>query len=320
MKIKILSIIMIALVFSLFNFKASVESQNLPNWIEVKYTDLKTEKVSEYQLVTVTVKEHGLWFSPQKAQVVIDYDQEQLELVNTIYRDSLLNSFQKDGSTVEGEDPNFEVVYQFKLKPEVSAETIPLRISKVYNNSKSISKTIEVVASSSKLPVEYLVDDIKFNYAVSDYTSDGTTITYNAHFDILDNPHNRELLVSLKKNNMTLTNKENYKVKLRFDSGDVEAIDKTNFKLKMQTGDSFDLNVSSPIDDLQGKDDCFNFFIFLKSEDQFIRLEPSFYHNKLVEAKGNIRVRKYIGIKLIIIVFFGFLASLYGYVNKKRSV
>lgn len=322
MKNKILAIL-VAFVF-IFNFSlaaSEVDSQTkeTPNWIKVKYSNLYNQSVSEYQLVTVSVSNYGLWFLNNEYNVSVDYDPNQLKLANTYYTDSMQNTSIRSGASVATEDNNFAVNYQFYLQPNNDVTSVPITVTKTKNGDDIESATIDLKTYSETTPRMIEMGSIKLKYNVTTYTNDGTNIEYNIHFEVVSNPDREEFTLSLKKNNMAVSNPDIYEAKLRFSSGKATAIDKNNFNLMMTEGDAFDLNVTTSIEGLTAKDDRFDFFIYLQSGDDFVRLSPIYYRSELVMDSINTRVTKYIYITVAIAIFFALLTVLYIVSNKRRS-
>lgn len=300
----------LALIFNISFSASSVGEQQLPNWIDVEYSDLNNEAVSEYQLVTVTVKNHGLWFTHNNYDVSVDYDPTQLNLVNTVFSNSLGDKATQIGSLVSTDSNNFEVSYQFYMQPNVDVESIPLTITKVENDKKTTSQIINLKAMSNTTMSNIRFGNINLGYAVTKYTNDDSNIEYNAHFKVISNPNNEEFTLSLKKNTMSVSSSDIYKTKLRFTSGSAVALDKNNFSINMKTGDEFDLNITSSVAGLSAKDDAINFFIYVQSSDGFTRISPKFYPSELITNSINTHLHRYALIKVAIMLFFTFLGLL----------
>lgn len=312
MKSKIYTLLTILTLVFCFSFSASsTSSEELPNWVEVNYSDLNTDAISEYQLVTVTVQNHGLWLGSNNYNVSVDYDQNQLKLVNTVYIDSAGNKQVREGSVVTSSDNNFKVSYQFYLQPNVSLETVPLTVSKVKNNDQREQATVSLNTHSYTTNETIKFGKIRLGYTVTTYTNDGTNIEYNAHFKVVSNPDKEEFTLSLKPNTMNVSSSDIYDVKLRFNDGVAKAIDKNNFSLNMNAGDQFDLNVTSTVEGLSAKDDRFDFLIYLQSGDDFARITPKFYRSELITDQANTRLHKYVLIKIVIVAFFICLTGLF---------
>ncbi len=320
MKNKILVVFsVLALALNIQLGASSTELDTTPNWIEVDYANLATDQVSEYQLVTVKVSNYGLWFLNNDYTVSVDYDPNQLELVNSVYTDALQNSSVKTTNTITSENNNFAVSYQFYLKPNVPANVVPVTVTKLKNGSEESSATINLQAYSETTKRDIKFGDITLRYNVTTYTNDGTNIEYNIHFDVVQNPHKDDFTMSLKKNNMSISDTDIYQAKVRFNSGSAVAIDKNNFSFTMNRGDSFDLNITSTVEGLSAKDDRFDFFIYFQSGDDFIRLSPLYYRSELIGASTNTRVIKYSYIAIGISVFFMLLTILYFSTNYRRN-
>lgn len=321
MKNKLLAILVVcALIFNLPLAASEVENQtSMPNWINVKYANLYNESVSEYQLVTVTVSNYGLWFLNNNYNVSVDYDSSQLKLVNTYYTDSMQNNSIRSGASVNTDDNNFAVSFQFYLQPNVNVTSVPITVTKVKNDSDAQTVTLDLKAYSETTMRPLQIGNIGLRYNVTTYTNDGTNIEYNIHFIVDSNPQREELTLSLKKNNMSVSSTDNYEAKLRFNGGKATAIDKNNFSLMMSRGDTFDLNITTPVDGLTAKDDRFDFFIYLQNGDQFVRLSPMYYRSELVTDSVNTRAIKYIYIIIAIIGFFIFLTILYAMSNLRHK-
>lgn len=319
MKNKIVAIIFVfSLLFNLQVSASEFESEQLPKWVTVDYANLTNQSVSEYQLVTVTVSNYGLWFTTNEYNVSVDYNPSELELVNTTYTDSMQNRTVKAGSNVYANHNNFEVSYQFYLMPNVDVEMVPITITKEKNNRESETATVNLSAFSDTTQRNVSFGDITLSYDVTEYNNDGTNIEYNIHFKVIKNPNHEPFTLSLKKNNMSISDSDIYQAKLRFDSGSATAIDKNNFKLTMNKGDNFDLNITTTVSGLTAKDDRFDFFIYLQTGDHFARLSPIYYRSELLTDATNTRVVKYTYIMLVISLFFGLLAVLYLISNVSR--
>lgn len=311
---KIIAVLFTFSIFLNIQLLAS-EVEQPPSWITVDYADLYNQSVSEYQLVTVTVSNYGLWFIDDNYQISVDYDPNQLVLANTTYTDSMQNRTVQAGATVAADSNNFKVSYQFYLMPNVDADIIPITITKVKNNSSSENAVVNLSAISNTAKRNIKFGDIVLSYNVTEYNNDGTNIAFNMHFDVVSNPNRQPFTLSLKKNNMKISNPDIYQVKVQFDTGTVTAIDKTNFSLKMDQGDGFDLNVTTTVSGLSAKDDRFDFFVYLQTGDQFVRISPIYYRSELQAPSTNLRVVRYSYITLAICLFFVLLTGLYFSVN-----
>lgn len=322
MKSKISALlVMVVVLFSNSNLMASTVQQNeLPNWIDVDYTDAYTNTVSEYQVATVTVSNKSLWWTNDSYEVSVDYDPDQLELANEVFKTSTGTGTALEEGIVTTEDSNFDIKYQFYLKPNVDVSSVPITITKVKNGSETESATVNLAAQSQTTKQNIKFGDIVLTYVVDTYTNDGTNIEYNAHFEVLDNPNKEDFTLSLKENNMTVSSTDIYDVKLRFSDGNATAIDKNNFKLQMAKGDSFDLNITTTIEGLSSKDDKFDFFIYLQDEEgNFARIAPEYFVNTVVETGTDSRTRRYLYINLGLMLAFVLLTILYIGVNINRG-
>lgn len=296
----------------------SASELETPSWIDIEYSNLEDEYVSEYQQVTVTVTEKSMWWKNDVHNVSISYDPNQLELVNTMYFDAKLNSNVEQNPNITTTDDNFKISYQFYLQPDVDITSVPLTITKM-TNDETVSEVVNINAYSETTPRTVQVGAISLNYDVTQYTNDGEDITYNIHFEVVNNPKKENMTLTLKENNMSVESVDDYTAKLRFDSGTAVAIDKNNFLLTMNKGDTFDLNIVANIAGLSAKNDRFEFLLYLQDEDEnFIRLEPTYFQNELLLPSTNQRVDRYIIIKIAIAIFFATL-SLIGFIAWRLS-
>ncbi len=319
MKNKLITSIFIWVFFLVPGLSAT--ELELPNWIDVEYSNLEGEYVSEYQQVTVTVTEKNMWWANDVHNVSLNYDQNQLRLVNTMYFDSKLNSNVESSPNITTTDDNFKISYQFYLQPDIDITSVPLTITKT-TGDKTVSETININAYSETTPRTIQIGSVTLNYGVTEYTNDGENITYNIHFEVVGNPQKEAITMTLKQNNMSVDSVDDYDAKLRFNGGEATAIDKNNFLLSMTRGDTFDLNIVAKIEGLSAKNDRFEFLLFLQDEnDNFIRLEPTYFRNELLLASNNQRVDRYIVIKIIITIFFVILTliGLIGWRISKRK-
>lgn len=320
MKNKILTLLVCISGLWPLSFNAStVEQEQLPNWIDVEYSDVYNQAVSEYQLATVTVKNYGLWFANSDYDVSVEFDQSQLVLANTSVTNQIGDKTTSESPAVNISENNFEVSYQFYMQPNVTLDSIPVSVTKVKNGKDSKEQTIQLKANSNTTMTNYQVGKMSVGYAVDKYVDDGAIIEYNAHFKMISNPNNQDFVLTLKPNNMQLPSSEKYQITLTSSSGTIAEIDEANYQLKMKPNDEFDLNITYPADDVEAKDDRFDFFIFMKSDDQFVRINPMFYPSTLTDESIDTRFHRYVVIKFIIMAFFVFLLLLYVIATKKRK-
>ncbi len=303
MKNKLLLLIMLFISIPTINFYASSEVE-LPKWIEVEYADLEQNAVNEYQLVTVTVTEKNLWLDNSEHQVSVDYDPSQLNLVNTVSYDTMHNVQTEVIADYSTTASSFAVSYQFYLQPGVELTEVPITITKMSDGEITDEATINLAADSQVAPELVTVGDIRLESSVTEYVNDGTNITYNQHFSVVSNPNKQPFTLTLKPNNMKVSDTDVYQAKLRFNNGSAKALDKNNFKLEMRKGDQFDLYITSTIEGLEAKDDRFEFFVYLQEGDQFVRLEPTFFRSELIEPSTSTRNYRYLMIKIVIGLFF----------------
>lgn len=309
---------LILVLFALFIPKFSAAEITTPNWIDIEYADLEHNYVSEYQLVNVSVTQKGMWWRDYNSEVNIDYDQNALNLVNVIYYDQYLNSTTSEESTVKTTDSSFKVTYQFYLKDNFDLSTTQIDISKTVN-SKTTKGSVSIDTHSDRLMSNVKFGDIVIGYSVDQYVNDGETITYNAHFKVVSNPSNKPFTLSVKENNMTVDNTDYYEVKLRYTTGSVEAIDKHNFKISIPEGGTFDLNIPAQIEGLSSKNDRFEFLIFLSDSENFARIEPTYFRSEVISSDTNKRGDRFVIIKLLIALFFVFLAIIHSISSKLKS-
>lgn len=320
MKNKIIALLIcLSTLFSISFHASEISQEQVPKWISVKYNDLENQAVSEYQLATVTIKNYGLWFTENDYQVSVDYDPTQLELVNTVITNAYGDKTTELSPGVNLSKNNFEVSFQFYLQPDVELDAVPVTINKLKNNSDNSSETIELKANSSSMMTNYQVGSMTLGYAVDKYTNDGTNLEYNAHFKVIANPDNKDFTLALKRNTMNIASGVDYSVNLTASGGTIVNVDKTNYQLKLKAGDEFDLNIKSPVSGLSAKDKRIDFFIFVQSEDQFVRISPKFYPSDLTQAQTDTRFRRYAVIKIVIMSFFGLLSILFIIANRNRK-
>lgn len=320
MKNKIVALLIcLSTLFSITFNASEINQEQLPKWISVKYSDVYNQSVSEYQLVTVTVQNYGLWFTNNDYEVSADFDPAQLELVNTVITNSYGDKTSELSQAVNFTENNFEVSYQFYLQPDVDLTTVPVTISKVKNSEIDKEETIELKATSNSMMNNYQIGNITLGYAVDKYTNDGTNIEYNGHFKVIANPDNQDFALSLKKNTMNVADDVDYQINVTSDKGTVAKVDNTNYQLKMRVGQEFDLNIKTPVSGLSAKDDRFDFLLYVQSGDQYIRISPKFYRSELTESQTDTRFRRYVVIKAVIIGFFVLLTILFAVANRKRK-
>lgn len=321
MRNKLLSLIIIWMVIFVPSFKASEVESELPNWIDVEYSDLISNEVSEYQMVTVTAKVRGLWYLDNTNQVGVVYDPNQLELVNTAITNSKMDTELASGDVVNLEESNFDVSYQFLLKPEANIETANVMVSQFKNDDVSTTKEAVVTLDTHNYSEyeNYTFGDTTLAYAVDGYANDTETITYDASFKIVSNPSDKDITLTFKENNMTVDSTEDYDIEFTSEDGKIIPIDDLNYQLKGNEGDEFKLRITADIDGLSSKDDKFTFFIMLSNGDNFVRISPIFFRSELIEPSTNLRVERYMYIKLIIALFFLALTILFILVNRRRS-
>lgn len=324
MKSKIyLLLLVIGLLTPGYDLRAE-ELDQVPSWIDISYANNYDQAVSEYQVVTITVTNKSLWWTNHDYQVMIDYDPNQLYLTNAVYIDSERTVSEVIDGTVNTDDSNFAVEYQFYLQPDVDVTQLPVTITKVTDSSDSQTATVMLDAESQTTKQNIQFGDLVLNYAVDNYSNDGTNIEYNAHFEVLSNPNKEDFTLSLKKNNMSVSSSDIYDVKVRFTDGSAVAIDKNNFKLSMKEGQSFDLNITTTIDGLSSKDDKFEFFIYLQdSNDNFIRLSPIYFPNQATSIGVNNRTHRYLLINIgLFVIMCGLVVVFVGsnlYRKKKQT-
>lgn len=323
MRNKLLSFILILMMVFIQSFKASevTETSNqLPSWIDVEYSDLIGNEVSEYQMVTITAKVRGLWYLDNTNEVDVVYDPNQLELVNTAITNSKMDTEIIDSEEVSLEESNFDVSYQFLLKPEANIETANVMISKVKNDDVSTTKEAVVTLDTHNYSQyeNYTFGDTTVAYAVDGYSNDTETITYNAKFKIVSNSSDKDITLTFKQNNMTVDSSDIYDIEFTSDAGKVIPIDDLNYQLKGNKGDEFNLRITASISGLSSKDDKFSFFIMLSNGDNFVRISPMFFRSELMTSSTNLRIERYMYIKLMIALFFIALTILFILVNRRR--
>lgn len=324
MKNKLFSFILILMVVFVPSFTASETtktSDELPSWIDVKYSDLIGKEVSEYQMVTITAKVRGLWYLDNTNEVDVVYDPNQLELVNTAITNSKMDSELASGESVSLEESNFDVSYQFLLKPEANIETANVMVSKVKNDDVSTTKeaVVDLDTHNYSQYENYTFGDTTVAYAVDGYNNDTETITYDAKFKIVANPSDKDITLTFKQNNMTVDSSEDYDIQFTSEDGKVIPIDDLNYQLKGNEGDEFNLRITASISGLSSKNDKFSFFIMVSNGDNFVRISPMFFRSELITASTNLRIEKYMYIKLMIAMFFIALTILFILVNRRRA-
>ncbi len=312
-------LLILVVLWSLFipNLSAS-EIDSQPNWINVSYADLEHQYTTEYQAVNITVLQKGLWWNDYNSQVEVEYDPNALELVNTVYYDTLMNGTSMADPNITTTDSSFQVTYQFVLKNGYDLQSTPVSFTKTVNDKVSTGM-VTVNTHSETMMSNYKFGDIVIGYSVDQYANDAETITYNAHFKVVSNPKNTPFTLSLKSNNMDVDSTDYYEAKLRYTSGVVEAIDKNNFKIDIPEGDTFDLNITAQIEGLSAKDDRFEFLIFLSDGENFTRIEPTMFRSELITPDNNKRGDRFVIIKILIALFFVFLAVVHFASSKAKQ-
>lgn len=309
MKSKISKLIICLFVLFSINLNASDVT---PKWIDVDYSDLEGQAVSEYQLVTVTVTEQKMWWRNSQTNIQVDYDQSQLQLVNTHLIDAAGNSLPQAGAAVTSGLSNFKVEFQFYLSRGVDVESVPITI---YKNEESAVVDIAAKSYTSDHLIE--VGDLELNTSITNYSNDGTTINYQQHFDVVDNPSNEPFTITLKKNNMSVSGPEMYDVKFETSGANATTLDKTNYQINAKSGTSFDMIIDSTVSGLDAKNDRFEFLLYIESGDNFIRLEPTFFPSDISVSGNSVRIKRYTTIKLLIIGFFSILGLIFIISNRK---
>lgn len=290
-------------------------SETLPDWIKVSYSDLESQSVSEYQLVTVTVTEHKAWWRDQQTNISVDYDPQQLQLVNTLFFDSLERSIPQAGPAVTSDLSNFKVEYQFYLNKYQNLDDVQITINK---NDQSQVVNLNTTSYTTDHLIE--IGDLKLNTSITNYQNDGTNINYTQHFEVLDNPTKEPFTITLKPNNMNVQGPEVYNVRFATEGAIATTLDKTNYQINAQKGSSFDLIIDSSISGLSAKNNRFEFFVYIESGDDFIRLEPTFFESNITLSGNPSRVIRYTIIKLVIIGFFIILGLIFILNNRKSKV
>ncbi len=295
---------------------SEIDSQ--PNWINISYADLEHQYTTEYQAVNITVSQKGLWWKNYNSQLEIEYDQSALELVNTVYYDPLMNGTSMSDPNITTTDSSFQVTYQFILKNGYDLQSTPVSFTKTVNDKVSTGM-VTIDTHSETMMSNYKFGDVVIGYSVDQYTNDAETITYNAHFKVVSNPKNTPFTLTLKSNNMDVDSTDSYEAKLRYTTGVVEAIDKNNFKIDIPEGDTFDLNITAQIEGLSAKDDRFEFLIFLSDGENFTRIEPTMFRSELITPDNNKRGDRFVIIKMLIALFFAFLAVVHFVSSKSKK-
>lgn len=314
-------IVLVALILALIPVSFSATQQNVrPQWIRVAYADLEQKQVSEYQLVTVAVKETNLWFSNGEYRVELDYDSSQLELVNIIYNDGLFGNTQLDDQTVTTTDNNFEVKYQFYLKPNADITESAISVTKYKDNEVSNEANFTVNCQSQTTPRVVEFGNVKLDYAVTKFERDNESVNYEASFTVIENAKRQPFTLTVKENNMKVSESDLYAINVTTDDGQVREIDDANFSITLAKGGKFKLAVTVDTKSIKAKDNRFEFLVFLKNNERFIRLEPTYFKSDLIVPTQNLRAIRFISIKVIIAAFFILLFIGYLYTSRKRTI
>lgn len=317
MKNRIGWLCLILLLGCITPLKAS-SNEDLPKWIDVSYADKENNQVSEYQLVTIAVSEHSLWWREQDSEITIDYDPDVLQLINVRLIDSLQRSIPQAGNTVTSDKSNYIVEYQFYLNPNQDVSTVPLSVTKEVKGKTPEVANFEIAANSQTTPTRIEVGNIALDTYVSSYQNDGATITYVEHFEVIDNPKSENFTISLKENNMSVNSSTGYEVKFDSNKAQITTIDQTNYSVIARDNSSFDMTITADVSTLSAKNDRFEFLIYLQSADEFIRLEPTYFDSSVNTSDGSSRVLRYTVIKVIIIIFFVLLSIISLFTHRKK--
>lgn len=307
MKTKLL--LLIVCLFSIAN-PAFHASEQKPDWIRIKYSDLEQKKVSEYQLVTVTVTQKSPWFTNVDSSVDIDYDENVLELAKVTMQDESLNVGELDDTSFSTNLDEYQVKYQFYLKPNVSVETTPITITKhIGDKTEEVTINLDCYSYTMKRNVSF--GNTILNYIVSDYTNNGAEITLKADFEVIANPDDKPILATLKENNMSVSSTDDYKFKASYSGSGAEAVDKNNIQFDLTSGDTFTITITANVGGLSAKDDRFEFFLFLSDGANSVRLEPTFFRSETISSGANAKVMQYSHLKMLINIFFVLLLLIY---------
>ncbi len=295
------------------------ESINIPNWIDIEYANLETEKVSEYQLVTVTVSESDPWWKKEQSkQIQIRYNEDQLQLVNTIIYDDLQNTYVSDEQNISVDKNNVRVSYQFYLKPNVDVSTSEITITKLENGYIKNVVDIPLQTESVTTPRNISVGNINLSYKLISYKADNEIIKYKIQFNILECPQDESLKLSLQKNNMNIANDDVYTSNVQSERAKINKIDKNNYQLVVNPQDEFILEVDSTVEGLSAKDDRFEFFIYLENNENFERIEQTFFPSELISENENMRIKRYFIIKVLIMIFFVLITLIFIRTNNSK--
>ncbi len=315
MKNKVLSLFLIAFLL-IPNYSASETKETLPRWVDVSYSDLATDQVSEYQMVTITVSKWSPLFITNNSEISIDYDEEVLNLQNTYIRNSLNNNEEVEGTTVTSTDAQYKAVYQFFLNSEVDTKQTMVEINRTIGD-KNQTIQVPINCQSLKLKKNVTFGNTTLSYGIDEYTNDSQQITMDMNFEVIATDGS-PITISIKENTMSVSSTDDYEIKLRFTDGEAKAIDKNNFKLKMSKGDTFNLYVTANIDGLESKDDKFTFFILISDGENFTRLEPKFYRNHGVQISLEESQARFFKTKAILIIGYIMLIIAFA-VSSKRN-
>ncbi len=307
MKSKALILIISLLVTFNVNLNAS---EQIPKWINISYSDLEQHAVSEYQVVTITVKENHSLFKSANSTIDIKYNPQQLQLANVAYTTSKQERMRLDDTKVSSDESQFSVKYQFYLKPNIDIESTPITITKsVGKQTKSVD--LELRTHSYTSGEILTVDDIKLKYKVLQYQNDQTNINYIAQFDVLANPQAKKMQLALQKNNMEVSNQEEYNVQVFLNDQLVSPINNNQVEVEPMLGDVITLEINAKVSALSSKNNRFEFLIYVASGTDFIRLEPTFFISELTKSGANLNVKRYRLIKMFVNVFFVILVISY---------
>ncbi|WOO86838.1 hypothetical protein RZE82_06865 [Mollicutes bacterium LVI A0039] len=309
--IKLLLIALLAMLLPV-NFQAASEAPtDPPSWITIKYADLEQKSVSEYQMVTVTVSEKNMWWKNGNHEVEIDYNRDYLKLVNVAYYDGKTSTVTQDTREVSTDDNNFEVKYQFYLNPGYDVAEIPLTVTKFTDGEQTDQATVSIKSNSQTTPQQVEFGDAVLNYTVENYKNNGETVTYSAHFEVVENIHKKPITLELKKNNMKVSSEDDYTVELTSNDADIDMLEQNLYTIDALANQQFDLTITAQEEALSAKNDRVEFFIFLESNNQYARLEPTYFKSEKIKTNDNTRAEKYLKIKMVIASFFILLFALH---------
>lgn len=271
----ILGLLTLILLVPIINFHAS---ETTSDNISIEYANLESMQANEFQLVNVVVKVDNHWFNPQTTSVNIEYDQSQLNLVNIGYTSNKLETTSVDNTLVTGTTNSFTVTYQFFLMPNVDIKESDITVTQ-NSEEGTTTDTLTIATNSLTTPRIATVGKNKIEYKVTNYDSSGSEILLDLQF-VAQSISDDVLFFDFTKNNMSVDTDDSYSINFSGD-GDVTITEKNLFDLRLKDGDKFVVNITATKNQLDAKNDRFEFFLFISNQTQSVRLEPTFFPNVL---------------------------------------